>query len=143
MDGTIAKMHTYPSIAVTPEVGDATPSIELIGYYSGDDENGALFGQPAATAGKAITVVKYNNLDKATALYYSTAQVAPMKKNILSESTVNGFMTKENTSSVSLGTTEQENISLPETIARPEMVMPTIKANSVRPLKHFQMVRTK
>ena len=231
MDGTIAKMHTYPAIAVTPEVGESTPTIELVGYYSGDEENGALFGQPAATAGKAITVVKYGNLDKASALYYSTAygdasdteqytdaylfgyckgywyqaaiaqpysffvmnweetqsviaytpdasgqpgglarlaatptadakspyseleelvntlnstaQVTPLKKNILSEPSVNGFMTRENTSSVSLGNNEQEEITLPATIARPEMAMPTIESNSLRPLKHVQFVRTK
>ena len=72
-DGTVAKVHTYPSIATTPEVGSVTPTLELIGYYSGDEENGALFGQPDATAGKAITVVKFGNLDAASDLYHCTS----------------------------------------------------------------------
>ena len=72
-DGTVAKVHTYPSIVTTPEVGSVTPTIELVGYYSGDEENGALFGQPAATAGMAITVVKFGNLDAASNLYHSTS----------------------------------------------------------------------
>ena len=72
-DGTVAKVHTYPSIVTTPEVGSVTPTLELVGYYSGDEENGALFGQPDATAGMAITVVKFGNLDAASYLYHSTS----------------------------------------------------------------------
>lgn len=72
-DGTVAKVHTYPSLVTTPSVGSVTPTLELIGYFSGDDENGQLFGQPDATAGKAITVVKFGNLDAASSLYHSTS----------------------------------------------------------------------
>ena len=58
--GKVAKMHEFPAFAKTKPVGTVVPEQELIGYFSGDDENGAVFGQPAATAGKCIAVVKYN-----------------------------------------------------------------------------------
>lgn len=58
--GKVAKIHEFPAFAKTKPVGTVVPEQELIGYFSGDDENGAVFGQPAATAGKCIAVVKYN-----------------------------------------------------------------------------------
>ena len=67
--GKVVKAHKYPSFAKTKPVGTIVPEIELIGYYSGDEEAGAIFGQPAVTAGKAIAVVKYNVDPAATALY--------------------------------------------------------------------------
>ena len=67
--GKVAKAHVYPSFAKTKPVGTIVPQIELIGYYSGDEEAGSIFGQPEATAGKAIAVVKYNVDPAATALY--------------------------------------------------------------------------
>lgn len=72
LDGTVAKLHVEPSAVTTPGLGSVTPTAELIGFYSGDEENGELFGQPEATAGKAICVVKYGNLDNAVKLYYSS-----------------------------------------------------------------------
>jgi hypothetical protein len=67
--GKVVKAHAYPSFAKTKPVGTIVPEIELVGYYSGDEEAGSIFGQPAATAGKAIAVVKYNVDPAATALY--------------------------------------------------------------------------
>lgn len=67
--GKVVKAHEYPSFAKTKPVGTIVPEIELVGYYSGDEEAGAIFGQPAVTAGKAIAVVKYNVDPAATALY--------------------------------------------------------------------------
>ena len=58
--GKVAKIHKFPAFAKTKPVGTVVPELELIGYFSGDDENGAVFGQPAATAGMCIAVVKYN-----------------------------------------------------------------------------------
>ena len=58
--GKVAKIHVFPAFAKTKPVGTVVPELELIGYFSGDDENGAVFGQPAATAGMCIAVVKYN-----------------------------------------------------------------------------------
>lgn len=71
-DGTVAKIETFADIATTPALGNINPTVELIGYYSGDEENGELFGKPDATAGKSIMVVKYNNFDGASALYSAT-----------------------------------------------------------------------
>ncbi len=67
--GHVVKVHTFENIATTGKLGTVTPTVELVGNYSGDDENGAIFGQPAATKDKAITVVKYSNFDGATKLY--------------------------------------------------------------------------
>ena len=67
--GHVARVIEFPGLATTSSLGDVVPSIELVGYYSGDDEAGAIFGQPAATKGKAITVVKYDNFDGARMLF--------------------------------------------------------------------------
>ena len=58
--GKVAKVHEFPAFAKTKPVGTVVPEQELIGYFSGNDENGAVFGNPDATAGKCIAVVKYN-----------------------------------------------------------------------------------
>ncbi len=68
-DGHVLKMHKFENLATTKSLGSITPGVELVGYYSGDEENGAVFGQPAATQGKAITVVKYTNFDGARSLF--------------------------------------------------------------------------
>lgn len=67
--GKVAAAHSYPSFAKTKPVGTIVPEIEIVGYYSGDEEAGAVFGQPEVTAGKCIAVVKYNVDPSATALY--------------------------------------------------------------------------
>ena len=68
-DGHVLKIHKFENLATTKSLGSITPGVELVGYYSGDEENGAVFGQPAATKGKAITVVKYTNFDGARSLF--------------------------------------------------------------------------
>lgn len=68
-DGHVLKMHKFENLATTKSLGSITPGVELVGYYSGDEENGSVFGQPAATKGKAITVVKYTNFDGARSLF--------------------------------------------------------------------------
>ena len=67
--GHVVNVIKFPDIAKTGKLGAITPTVELVGNYSGDDENGAIFGKPAATQGKAITVVKYSDFEGATALY--------------------------------------------------------------------------
>ena len=67
--GKVIRTVTFDSVATTAPLGDITPTIELVGYYSGDEEAGTIFGQPAATKGKAITVVKYDNFDGARMLF--------------------------------------------------------------------------
>ena len=68
--GHVVKAHTFPNLAKTKSMSSLEPSIELVGYYSGDDEAGQIFNEPTATAGKAIAVCKYDNFDGAKALYY-------------------------------------------------------------------------
>ena len=71
--GHVVKVHTFKDVATTTPLGVVAPTVELIGNWSGDDENGAIFGQPAATKGKAITVVKYGNFNGARTLFGSMA----------------------------------------------------------------------
>ena len=72
--GHVVKAHTFDPFVTTSQAGSVTPSIELVGYYHGDAENGEIFGDAAATKGKAITVVKYNNLDGARTLFTTSLE---------------------------------------------------------------------
>lgn len=67
--GKVAKAYTFDNVARTDTLGVANPTVELVGYFSGDEEAGAIFGDAAATKGKAITVVKYNGLDNVRTLF--------------------------------------------------------------------------
>lgn len=67
--GKVVKTFTFDNVARTSTLGVANPTIELVGYFSGDDEAGALFGDAAATRGRAITVVKYNDLESVRTLF--------------------------------------------------------------------------
>ncbi|MBR5133428.1 MAG: hypothetical protein IKV29_04905 [Alistipes sp.] len=69
--GEVAKIHVFNPLATTTEVGSITPGVELVGNYSGKEENGTIFGDAAYTAEKAITVVKYTNFDGARSLFGS------------------------------------------------------------------------
>ncbi|MBO5830037.1 MAG: hypothetical protein J6R01_00325 [Alistipes sp.] len=71
--GHVVKVHTFENVATTGKLGEVAPTVELIGNWSGDDENGDIFNAPAATKGKAITVVKYSNFDGARTLFGSMA----------------------------------------------------------------------
>lgn len=67
--GEIVKTFTFENVARTATLGEANPHVEIVGYYSGDDEAGSIFGDAALSAGKAIIVVKYTNLDNARTLF--------------------------------------------------------------------------
>ncbi len=67
--GKVTKAYTFENVARTDTLGVANPTVELVGYFSGDEEAGAIFGDAAATKGKAITVVKYNGLDNVRTLF--------------------------------------------------------------------------
>ena len=67
--GHVVKCFTFPAFAATSHFSTIAPKVELIGYYSGDDENGAIFGDANATKGKAITVVKYTDLEDVRTLF--------------------------------------------------------------------------
>jgi hypothetical protein len=67
--GEIVKTFTFENVARTATLGEANPQVEIVGYYSGDDEAGSIFGDAALSAGKAIIVVKYTNLYNARTLF--------------------------------------------------------------------------
>ena len=69
--GRIVKTFTFDNVARTDTLGLATPDVEIVGYYSGDEEAGSIFGNAALSAGKAIIVVKYSELDNARTLFTS------------------------------------------------------------------------
>lgn len=72
--GHVVKTHTFNPLAKTTALGSVTPKIELVGYYSGDEENGSVFGEPQRTKGKSITVVKYTGIDNARSLFTGTVE---------------------------------------------------------------------
>lgn len=67
--GHVVKSYTFDSVALTASLGIANPSVTLVGYFSGDEEAGVVFNDAAATKGRAITVVKYENLDNVRTLF--------------------------------------------------------------------------
>lgn len=67
--GKIVRTITFDDLAHTSALGAIAPSIELVGYYSGDEEAGEVFNNPTATAGKAIVVVKFTGLDDVRTLF--------------------------------------------------------------------------
>ena len=70
----VVRCITFDSVAHTDVLGIAAPGVELVGYFSGDDENGTIFKDKNATKGRVITVVKYNNLDNVRTLYTSMVE---------------------------------------------------------------------
>ena len=68
--GRFAKCYFDLNATVTTTaVGDVDPTIEVLGVYNGDEENGTIFGDAAMTAGKPIVAVTHNNIDGASALF--------------------------------------------------------------------------
>lgn len=65
----VVRCITFDNVAHTDTLGITAPVVELVGYYSGDDENGTIFNDKSATQGRVITVVKYNNLDNVRTLF--------------------------------------------------------------------------
>jgi hypothetical protein len=69
--GTFARCVYSEVIAKTTAVGSVTPSVELLGIYDGNEENGSVFGNAGLTAGRAIVAVEHKGFEGATALYGS------------------------------------------------------------------------
>lgn len=67
--GHVVKTHKFENVATTGSLGEVNPTVEVVGYWSGDDENGAIWGEPETTKGRSITVVKYANFDGARTLF--------------------------------------------------------------------------
>lgn len=90
--GKVAAAHSYPSFAKTKPAGTIVPQIELVGYYSGDEEAGAIFGQPAVTAGKCIAVLKYNVDPSATALYAGILEGNGMDAEVYPDDYIHSYL---------------------------------------------------
>ena len=67
--GQVAKVHRFDDLATTVEPSTISPTIEVVGVYSGDEENGEVFDNASATAGRAILVSKASNFEGASHLY--------------------------------------------------------------------------
>lgn len=67
--GKFARCVYSDVIATTTPLGSVTPSVELLGVYNGNDENGTIFGDADLTLGRPIVAVKLNDVAGATALY--------------------------------------------------------------------------
>lgn len=58
-------------IATTTPVGSVNPTVELLGVYDGNEENGTIFDNSDLTAGRAIVAFEYKDFEGASALYAS------------------------------------------------------------------------
>lgn len=67
--GKVGEVYTYDNLATTAAPCNITPTIELVGIYSGDEENGEVLGDATATAGRPIIVAKTSNFEGASAVY--------------------------------------------------------------------------
>lgn len=67
--GTFARCVYSEVIAKTTAVGSVTPSVELLGIYDGNEENGSVFGNAGLTAGRVVVAVEHKNIEGATALF--------------------------------------------------------------------------
>ena len=86
--GHVVRAITFDVFAKTDTLGDITPTVEIVGYYSGDEENGTVFGNASAVAGKSITVVKYSNFDGARSLFSSMSEGDCSNVNSYSDSEI-------------------------------------------------------
>lgn len=67
--GKVAKVYTFDNLVTTAAASYITPSISVVGVYSGDEENGQVFGDASATAGRAIVVAESSNFDGASKVF--------------------------------------------------------------------------
>ena len=84
--GKFAKCYFDLNATVTTtSVGSVNPSIEVLGVYNGNDENGTIFGDAGMTAGKPIVAVTHKNIDGASALYTAISADAYDDVNALTD----------------------------------------------------------
>jgi hypothetical protein len=68
--GKFAKCYfDMDATVTTTSVGSVNPTIEILGVYNGDHENGTIFGDASLTVGKPIVAYTHHNLEGATALF--------------------------------------------------------------------------
>lgn len=67
--GKFARCVYSDIIAKTTLPGSVNPSVELLGVYNGDEENGSIFGNASLTQGRPIVAVKHTGTEDASALF--------------------------------------------------------------------------
>lgn len=68
--GKFAKCYfDFNATVTTTSVGTVDPTVEVLGVYNGNDENGSIFGDANLTAGRPIVAVTHKNIEGATALF--------------------------------------------------------------------------
>ena len=84
--GKFAKCYfDMDATVTTTSVGSVNPTIEILGVYRGDDENGELFGDAQMTVGKPIVAVTHKNIDGASALFTAISADAFVDVNALAD----------------------------------------------------------
>lgn len=58
-EGKVARVQADKSFITAPQFSDAQIKGECLGYFDGDKEAGKIFGDSAATAGRAIVVMRF------------------------------------------------------------------------------------
>ena len=66
----------YSDVVSTTAVGSVNPSIEILGIYDGNEENGTIFGNAALTEDTPIVAIKYNNIEGASKLFTAISKDA-------------------------------------------------------------------
>ena len=68
--GRFAKCYFDLNATVTTtSVGTVDPTVEVLGVYNGNEENGSIFGDANLTAGRPIVAVTHKNIEGASALF--------------------------------------------------------------------------
>ena len=68
--GRFAKCYFDLNATVTTSaVGNVDPTVEVLGVYNGNEENGSIFGDANLTAGRPIVAVTHKNIEGASALF--------------------------------------------------------------------------
>ena len=83
--GTFVRCVYSDVIAHTVAVGSVTPTVELLGVYNGNDENGTIFGDADLTAGSPIIAVKHTGVENASALFCALSSDSYSDVNALSD----------------------------------------------------------
>lgn len=58
-EGKVVRVQADKSFVTAPQFSDARIKGECLGYFDGDEEAGQVFGDSAATAGRAIVVMRF------------------------------------------------------------------------------------
>ena len=74
--GKFARCVYSEVIAKTTTPGNITPSVELLGVYNGDHENGTIFGNADLTQGRPIVAVKHTDIEGASAIFSALTEDA-------------------------------------------------------------------